>query len=59
MQQNSRNTRGELRSGWHNVKDEQGYRAVFAEQRASASQIAPAKFLDTISKIPWYGWRNK
>ena len=33
-----------------------GYRAVFTEQGASASQMAAAKFLDTISK--WYGWRN-
>ena len=34
-----------------NVKDEEGYRAVFAEQDASASQMAAAKFLDTISKL--------
>ena len=33
-----------------NVKDEGGYRAVFAEQSTSASQVAAAKFLDTISK---------
>ena len=35
-----------------NVKDECGYRAVFAGQGASALQMAPAKFLDTISKFP-------
>ena len=34
-----------------NVKDEEGYRAVFAEQGALASQMAAAKFLDTISKL--------
>ena len=34
-----------------NVKDEEGYRTVFAEQGASASQMAAAKFLDTISKL--------
>ena len=37
-----------------NVKDEEGHRAVFTEQGASASQMAAAKFLDTISKLP--GW---
>ena len=36
---------------WDNVKDEEGYRAVFTEQGASASQTAEAKFLDTISKL--------
>ena len=30
------------------VKDEEGYRAVFTEQGASASQMAAAKLLDTI-----------
>ena len=40
-----------------NVKDKAGYRAVFTEQRASASQMAAAKFLDTILKLP--GWRNE
>ena len=35
-----------------NVKDEEGYRAVFTEQGGSASQMAAAKFLDTISKLP-------
>ena len=35
-----------------NVKDEEGYRAVCTEQVASASQMAAAQFLDTISKIP-------
>ena len=34
-----------------NVKDEGGYRAVFTEHGASASQTAAAKFLDTISKL--------
>ena len=34
-----------------NVKDEEGYRAVFTEQGASASEMAAAKFLDTISKL--------
>ena len=33
-----------------NVKDEEGYRAVFAERGASAPQMAAAKFLDTFSK---------
>ena len=35
-----------------NVKDEEGCSAVFTEQGASASQMAAAKFLDTISKLP-------
>ena len=35
-----------------NVKDEEGYRAVLSEARASASQMAVAKFLDTISMLP-------
>ena len=35
-----------------NVKDEEGYRAVFTAQGASASQMAVAKFLDTVSKLP-------
>ena len=35
-----------------NLKDEEGHRAVFTEQGASASQMAAAKFLDTISKLP-------
>ena len=34
-----------------NVKDEEGYRAVFADHGASASQVAAAKFLDTTSKL--------
>ena len=42
-----------------NVKDEEGCRAAFTEQDASASQMAAAKILDTISKLFWYGWRNK
>ena len=42
-----------------NVQDEEGYRAVFTEQGASASQMGTAKFLDTISKCFWYGSRNK
>ena len=35
-----------------NVKDEEGYWAVFTEQGAPASQMAATKFLDTISKLP-------
>ena len=34
-----------------NVRDEEGYRAIFTEFGASASQMAAAKFLDTISKL--------
>ena len=34
------------------VKDEEGHRAVFTEQGASASQLAAAKFLDPISQRP-------
>ena len=34
-----------------NVKNECGYRAVFTEQGASASHMAAARFLDTISNI--------
>ena len=35
-----------------NLKDEEGHRAAFTEQGASASQMAAAKFLDSISKLP-------
>ena len=38
-------------SGETNVKDEEGYRAVFTEQGSSASQMAAARFLNTISKV--------
>ena len=38
-------------SGGDNVKDACGYRAVFGEQGASASQMASAKFLDRTSKF--------
>ena len=34
-----------------NFEDEEGWRAVFKEQGASASQMAAAKLLDTILKI--------
>ena len=34
------------------VKDEEGYRAVFSEQGTSASHLTAAKFLDTISRFP-------
>ena len=34
------------------MKDEEGYRAVFTEQSSSACQMAAARFLDTISKLP-------
>ena len=35
-----------------NVKDDSGCRAVFTEQGASASQVAVATVLDTISRLP-------
>ena len=34
------------------VKDDKGYRAVFKEQGASASQMAAAKILDTVIRLP-------
>ena len=34
-----------------NAKDEEGYKAVFTEQGASASPVAAATFLDTLSKL--------
>ena len=34
------------------VKDETGFYAVFTEQGASASQVAAAKFRDTIARMP-------
>jgi len=34
------------------VKDEDGFRAVFSEQGTSASHIAAAKFLDAIARMP-------
>ena len=33
------------------LKNEEGYRAVITEQGASASQMAAARFVDTISKL--------
>jgi hypothetical protein len=36
----------------HNVRDEEGYAAVFSEQGTSASHIAAAKWLDAISRMP-------
>ena len=47
----SKNTR-ESRTGRGDiVKDDSGYRAVFTKQGASPSQVAAAKFLDTISRL--------
>ena len=37
------------------VKDESGFYAVFTEQGASASQVAAAKFLDTVARMPGMG----
>ena len=34
-----------------NVKDAGGYRVVFAQQGASASQITAARFPDTLAKL--------
>ena len=34
-----------------NVKGDSGYNAVFTKQGASASQVAVAKFLDTMSRL--------
>ena len=34
------------------MKDEKACRALFAEQGASASQVAVEKIMDTISKLP-------
>ena len=36
-----------------NINDEEGYRAVFAEQGASASQMAAAKFSPSQSFLVW------
>ena len=42
-----------------NVKDERDTGAVFTEHGASASQMAAAKFLDTIQKkLAWHGWKK-
>ena len=38
------------------VQDLYGYKAVFAEQDASAAQMAAAKSLDMICKASWYDW---
>ena len=35
-----------------NIKDEEGYRAVFAEQGASASQMVGATTLDACARMP-------
>ena len=50
------NTMSESCLGRDTVKNEEGYRSVFAEQGASESQMAAAKLLDTISKLlVWLG----
>ena len=38
------------------VQDLYGYKAVFAEQDAQASQMAAANSLDIICKTSWYEW---
>jgi len=35
-----------------NVRDEEGFYAVFSEQGTSASHLAAAKFLDAIARMP-------
>ena len=42
---------GESCSVGDNVNDDRGHRSVFAEQGASASQMAAGRFLDTISRL--------
>ena len=59
LQNNSRFTRGEMCSGRTTPKTKKEYSAIFTEQGASASQVAAANFLGSISKLPWYDWRNK
>ena len=41
------------------LKTKEGYRAVFAEQEASASIMAAASCLDPTFKTSWCGWRGK
>ena len=41
------------------LKTKEGYRAVFAEQEASASNMAAASCLDPTFKTSWCGWRGK
>ena len=43
--------------GEDNVEDDSGHGAAFA-QGASASQMAAASFLDTMSRLPGHGWRG-
>ena len=40
-----------------NVKDQEGHRAVFTKQGASVSQMAAAKFLDSISQLLGRAWK--
>ena len=35
-----------------NIRDEEGYKAIFTEQGASSSQMASIKFLDIIAHFP-------
>ena len=51
LQNTSRNTRGELCFGRHRWRRRRIQSSIH-EQGASASQMAAAKFLDTISKLP-------
>ena len=37
----------------HSVRDDSGSYAVFTEQGSSASQLAAAKVMDIISRLPW------
>ena len=41
-----------------NVKDDDEYKAVFPEQGASVRQVAAARFLDTISRLPGFAGEN-
>ena len=43
--------KGRIVLQWANVSDGTGYKAVFAEQGASASQVAAAIFLDTKTRL--------
>ena len=47
-----RNIKGRVVFRGDQVKDETGFYAVFTEQGASASQMAAAKFLDALARMP-------
>jgi hypothetical protein len=52
MVEKYRSYKGRIFFRGDNIKDEEGYQAVFSEQGTSAAHMAATKFLDTIAHSP-------